>query len=139
MTAAYRVLITGSRDWDDKQAVWSALAEAVRTVPPDREIAIVHGACPTGADEIAHQWALGYGATPEPHRATWVVNGRRDRGAGPRRNRHMVSLGADICLAFIGPCTGAHCQLPRPHPSHGASGCADLAEATGIPVRRWTP
>jgi hypothetical protein len=50
----------------------------------------------------------------------------------------MVSLGADRCLAFIGPCTSPRCRKAGPHPSHGASGCADLAEAAGIPVRRWT-
>ncbi|MFB6934553.1 hypothetical protein [Streptomyces chartreusis] len=59
-------------------------------------------------------------------------------GAGPRRNAHMVSLGADACLAFIGPCTSPRCRRPGPHPSHGASGCADLAEQAGIPTRRWT-
>jgi hypothetical protein len=50
----------------------------------------------------------------------------------------MVNLGADIALAFIGPCIKPRCPRPQPHGSHGASGCADLAEATGIPTRRFT-
>lgn len=38
MTAAYRILITGSRTWTDEQAVWEALAEAAYDVPADREV-----------------------------------------------------------------------------------------------------
>jgi hypothetical protein len=49
----------------------------------------------------------------------------------------MVSLGADLCLAFIGDCTSPRCDIEGEHPSHGATGCASLAEAAGIPVRRF--
>jgi hypothetical protein len=59
--------------------------------------------------------------------------------AGPRRNAHMIRLGADLCLAFIGPCTSGRCRRADRHPSHGASGTAQLARAAGITVRRWTP
>lgn len=119
----YRVLVTGSRDWSDQGAVWAALAEAVHAIPVDQELTIVHGACLTGADAIAHEWARGYGATIEAHPADWVANGR---AAGPIRNKHMVSLGADICLAFIR------------NGSRGASHTATLAEQAGVPVRRFT-
>lgn len=131
----YRVLITGSRDWTSGTTIWQALADTVHPIPIDQEITFVHGACPTGADQIADEWGRGFGATIERHSA-------KDFGpwpaAGPRRNAHMVSLGADICLAFIGPCTSPRCRRADPHPSHGASGCADLAEQAGIPTRRWT-
>jgi hypothetical protein len=50
----------------------------------------------------------------------------------------MVRLGADACLAFIGRCTRPKCRYRLPHPSHGASGCAQLAEQADIPTRRWT-
>lgn len=123
MTAAYRILITGSRTWTDEQAVWKALAEAVRDVPADREVTIVHGACPNGADQIAHEWACGFGATIEAHPADWVRHGKR---AGFARNAEMVNLGADICLAFIRD------------GSRGASHTADLAEKAGMSVRRYT-
>ena len=130
----YRVLVTGSRDWTDGPTIWRALADTLRPIPINRETVIVHGACPTGADYQADEWGRGFGATIEQHRA-------EDHGpwpaAGPRRNAHMVSLGADVCLAFIGPCTSPRCRRPDPHPSHGASGCADLAEQAGIPTRRW--
>jgi hypothetical protein len=135
MTKPYRVLVTGSRDWADDTAIGEALSEAIRPVWHDRDVVIVHGACPSGADQMAHEWAEVFGVTVEGHRAQdfgpWPA-------CGPIRNQHMVSLGADVCLAFIGPCTSTRCRRPRPHPSHGASGCADLAERAGIPVRRWT-
>ncbi|MER7815626.1 DUF2493 domain-containing protein [Streptomyces sp. NPDC096153] len=132
----YRILVTGSRDWPDRQAIWQALAEIVRELPLGCEIVIVHGDCLTGADRQADDWALSFGARVERHRAEtfgpWPA-------CGPRRNAHMVGLGADICLAFIGPCTSPRCRRPRPHDSHGTSGCAALAEQAGIPVRRYTP
>jgi hypothetical protein len=133
-TRPYRILVTGSRDWTRMDLVHAALATACyQNIPAT----IVHGACPTGADAQAGWWAREHqviGLAEERHRAQdfgpWPA-------AGPRRNAHMVSLGADICLAFIGPCTKASCKRPHPHGSHGASGCATLAETAGIPVLRW--
>lgn len=137
----YRILVTGSRDWQDQQAVCNALADVVRALPADREITVIHGACPNGADRIADAWARwhqnrGQAFDIEEHPARafgpWPA-------CGPRRNAHMVKLGADACFAFIGPCTSPRCRRIDPHGSHGASGCADLAEAAGIPTRRCTP
>jgi hypothetical protein len=123
MNTAYRVLITGSRDWNDELTIESALAMAVYQKVP---ATIVHGACPTGADAIASQWTRAHrviGLTEEMHPAHWRWHGR---AAGPRRNAEMVNLGADICLAFIR------------NGSRGASHTAGLAEQAGIPTRRWT-
>lgn len=122
-TAPYRVLVTGSRDWGDADIIHAALATALyQNVPA----VIVHGACPTGADALASRWVRlrrGIGLSEELHPAQWKWHGR---AAGPRRNAHMVSLGADICLAFIR------------NGSRGASHTANLAEQAGIPTRRWT-
>jgi hypothetical protein len=123
MTDPYRVLVTGSRDWDDVETIWHALADALRDIPIDRETVIVHGACPRGADWHADRWATKYGATIERHPANWGLEGKR---AGFIRNARMVNLGADLCLAFIR------------NGSRGASHTARLAEGAGIPVRRWT-
>lgn len=141
MTAKpYRILITGSRDWRDDRAVRRALLLAVGAVGLDRDVVIVHGACPTGVDHVADTWARRWAVDVEAHPAQghptedfgpWP-------GAGPRRNAHMVGLGADECLAFIGPCTRPNCRRPQSHGSHGATDCADRAERAGIPVRRWT-
>lgn len=137
MTAPYRVLVTGSRDWDDEKLLRRELSLVWNEHGP---VVVVHGACPRGADAMAARWValwektgLG-GVTEEPHPA-------EDHGpwpqCGPIRNRHMVSLGASLCLAFISPCTKRGCRRPRPHGSHGATGCADMAQAAGITVRRW--
>lgn len=96
---AFRILVTGSRDWPDTAFVYQALAHAVREVPADRKVTVVHGACPTGADAMAHRC---------------------------------------VCLAFISACSRRDCRYPDPHGSHGATHCAGLAHAAGIPVRRWT-
>lgn len=132
-----RILVTGSRDWSDWQTLTYAMFEAVDDYG---EVVVVHGACPTGADAMA-DWVgenlLGFlevvGARVERHPADWS----RGRKAGPERNAHMVSLGADVCLAFIGDCTSPRCHISGKHPSHGASGCADLAEKAGIETRRF--
>lgn len=126
-----RILVTGSRDWADEEAIQSALEEFY---DPFGSVTVVHGACPTGADEMADYAAQVIpGFKAERHPADWS----KGRGAGPERNRLMVDLGADLCLAFISNCTSPRCSTHTPHPSHGASGCANLAEAAGIPTRRY--
>ncbi|MEU4256300.1 SLOG family protein [Streptomyces fradiae] len=140
----YRVLVTGSRDWTDTLAVAAALEQSVIDAGPC-PILVVHGACPTGADRHADTHARQLrngGVSIDIERHPAKGHPTQDFGpwpcAGPRRNAHMVSLGADVCLAFIGPCTSPRCPRTDPHDSHGASGCVRLAEAAGIPVRRWT-
>jgi hypothetical protein len=124
MTAdTYRVLVTGSREWDDAQELRLALIHA--TALRLDSVIIVHGACPTGADALAAEWAQDYGVTPEPHPADWDAYGK---AAGPRRNAEMVALGADLCLAFFKRGAG----------NRGTSDCASQALAAGIPVRRVT-
>lgn len=114
-----RLLVTGSRDWEDEITLMSAIADVA--IPPDAWT-LVSGACPTGADAIAEAFADGLGMTVERHPANWPVHGKR---AGFVRNAEMVNLGADICVAFI------------KHGSRGASMTADLAEKAGIEVRRF--
>lgn len=95
----YRILVTGSRNWTDK----STIHEALMKHSAGRECVIVHGACPTGADRIASDWARpfsaheGSGITEEPYPADWL----KGRAEGPMRNQRMVDLGADVCLAFL--------------------------------------
>lgn len=125
MSAPYRILVTGSRDWPHLRTVYGALDIAATEAMANGHdrIVVVHGACRTGADVHAHMWATKCGATQEPHPADWKTNGK---AAGPLRNARMVGAGADLCLAFI---KGG---------SRGASHTAGLAEAAGITTRRWT-
>jgi hypothetical protein len=83
---------------------------------------------------MAERIATGWGLAVERHPADWDKYGK---AAGPRRNAEMVALGADVCLAFIGPCTKRDCRQPGPHGSHGTTNCADLAKDAGIKVRRF--
>ncbi|WP_460071114.1 SLOG family protein [Streptomyces sp. YKOK-I1] len=125
----YRILVTGSRDWRDADAVFGALHEARIGPGAAHGLVVVHGACPTGADALARGWARLHdelGVIEEAHPARWRVNGVLDRAAGFRRNAEMVALGADVCLAFI------------KDGSRGASHTAGLAEQASIPTRRWT-
>lgn len=114
-----RILITGSRDWTDRTTIYRAL----RSAPFDiADNILVSGACPTGADRIAEEFASLLGWTIERHPAEWQHYGKR---AGFLRNKAMVDAGADICLAFI------------KGESRGASMTARLAEEAGIETRRY--
>jgi hypothetical protein len=120
----YRILVTGSRDWpDDDELLPYELGLAIGDGSREgRRVVIVHGACPTGADALADRLARDHGFDVEPHPADWERHGKT---AGPIRNREMTEAGADVCLAFVKDC------------SPGATGCADMAERAGIPVRRF--
>lgn len=114
-----RVLVTGSRDFEDRRVIYEALdALAQRT-----RLTVVHGDCPKGADRWARQWLVGnysyQDVDHEPHPADWKQHGKR---AGFIRNSEMVRLGADLCLAFIR------------NESNGATHCATEAEKAGIPT-----
>lgn len=120
----YRVLVTGSRDWDDVGTIFDAL-RVIPLLTYYRPV-IVHGGCRTGADAIADRIGRQLGYRVEVHRADWRPMGVYNPQAGLARNRKMVDLGADICLAFI------------KNGSRGAANCAGLAEAAGIETRRYT-
>ncbi|TWP51463.1 DUF2493 domain-containing protein [Lentzea tibetensis] len=112
-----RVLVTGSRDWSDVHRLRRMLA-VVRACYPTA--VLVHGGC-RGADRIAaHIWR-GWGLPTEEHQPDWKQHGK---AAGPRRNRHMVQLGADVCVAFLHP------------ESRGSVQTAVLAEQAGIQTFR---
>lgn len=148
----YRILITGSRDWADEELIRHQLTRAWLTVKGP--FVVVHGECPTGADWLAADWVANMreaemgdvreeahpadwdhcvDACPQGHRKTKRRHDAVHPGvcsdycpsAGPRRNRELVKLGADLCLAFI------------KDGSRGASHTAGLAEAAGIPTRRF--
>lgn len=114
-----RLLITGSRDWDDMVAVVRELRQIAEQLPADT--VLVSGACPTGADAMCEQVWQGMSRPIERHPAQWQLYGKQ---AGYIRNAEMVGEGADHCLAFIR------------NGSRGASMTAELAERAGIPVTR---
>jgi hypothetical protein len=132
-----RILITGSRGWTDEGAINGALWLAWHDLGGSKGVVtLVSGACPDGADALCEKvWAEYAPKQPiERHPADWS----QGRSAGFKRNAEMVDLGADLCLAFIADCTSPRCDKPGPHPSHGATHTADLAEKAGIKTRRYT-
>ena len=132
-----RVLITGSRTWDDSVTIMTALVQyQVSSGLPATELTLVSGHCPKGADTLAEIAAETCGWNIERHPAQWDMHSEdcpewhiQDptycRRAGFVRNKRMVDLGADICFAFI------------KDGSKGATATAALADEAGIPVRRY--
>lgn len=88
---------------------------------PGDDVRLVHGAC-RGVDAIAVVHARRWGWAVEAHPAE--NHPHRDFGswpaAGPRRNAHMVSLGADIVVGIPGP------------GSRGTIQCVGLAIKVGL-------
>lgn len=110
-----RVLVTGSRDWPDPQAVHKVLTELAPEL-------VIHGGCPTGADAQAEEWCVQTGTAQDVHPADWGTHGRR---AGYLRNQQMVNEKPDLVVAFIRD------------GSRGASMTVDLAKQAGLPVKIW--
>lgn len=121
-----RLLVTGSRDWDDKHAMEMALFNAYSRFAggvTGGQVTLIHGDA-RGADKMAgHIWLKHKAGPLEIVRADWHRYGKR---AGYMRNAEMVKRGADLCVAFI------------KNSSRGATMCADLAEEAGIEVIRIT-
>ncbi len=116
-----RILVTGSRDWSDRDTIAEVLLDACNKFKAyhQSEITLVSGGCPTGADAIAEELWKSWGGEVERHPADWDQYGKR---AGFIRNSEMVKLGADICVAFI-----------KNH-SKGATMTVDLAHKAGLQI-----
>jgi Bifunctional DNA primase/polymerase, N-terminal/YspA, cpYpsA-related SLOG family len=113
-----RVTVTGSRTWNDWQAIATGLGEEWG----EGDAVLVSGACPRGADAMAEKIWASWGGRIERHPADW----RTGRGAGFARNTAMARSGVDVCLAFIRD------------GSSGATHAAGEAQTAGVPVRWHT-
>lgn len=117
-----RVIVTGGRDYDDREAVRRAFEEHLggwAGAGAEAAVTVVDGACPYGgADELANQTAKEMGFRTERVPADWFLHDWEGEtkvrcyhrpypddycpAAGPRRNQTMIDRGADIVLAFPG-------------------------------------
>lgn len=111
------VLVAGSRDWISEQIIRDMLTALNPT-------AVIHGACPTGADWYAHVWCEDHpDVIEDPHPAKWHDDdGKYSKRAGFLRNAEMVALKPDLVLAF------------RRNNSRGTNITIKLAQDAGIPV-----
>ncbi|MFI2909427.1 DUF2493 domain-containing protein [Streptomyces sp. PDY-4] len=119
-----RLLVTGSRSWSDVALLEGVIGEVLwlgRYRP--RDVLLIHGACPQGADAMADRFAREIGMSVRRHPADWDAYRKR---AGFIRNAEMVSAGADLCFAFI--------KAGSP----GASMTAALAKKAGILTQVFT-
>ena len=118
-TDGYRVIVTGSRRWHDRDAIANRLFD----LPPNTTIVVGYNPekdTPKGADRIAYQEAQKLGLHVEPHPADWD---RYGKAGGVIRNEDMACSGAQLCLAFK--------KFGR---SSGTSDMIERAEKYGIPV-----
>lgn len=111
-----KLLACGGRDFADREGLERALDAAHSKRPIT---ILIHGGA-RGADLLAGQWALSRGILVAEVCALWKQHGK---GAGPIRNRGMLTLSPDAVIAFP-----------------GGSGTADMvgiATEAGLPV--WRP
>jgi hypothetical protein len=89
-----KILITGDREWNNVEV----MADVLSSLENPKEIILIHGDC-RGADKMAALIGDELGMTIKPYPADWV---RYRKGAGPIRNRQMVTENPDIseALAF---------------------------------------
>lgn len=52
-----KIIVTGGREYDEKLVVFEALMNTI-AVAGTRDITIVHGGCPGGADSLAHWFCV---------------------------------------------------------------------------------
>lgn len=107
-----RVLVTGGRDFVDRDAVVAAL----RALPADA--VLVHGSA-RGADALAaHWWGIVQGRSVEAYPAEWDRHGK---AAGVIRNQQMLDTGIDLLVAFPG--------------GRGTADMVRRARTAGVPVQ----
>lgn len=136
-----RVLVTGSRDLTDRQAVYKALNQLYWRLEPGTLLVVTHGANRRGADRYASEWADRHeNVLNDRHPADWHGPCRPEckpghrrpsksgrpfcPAAGDFRNQEMVDLKPRVVLAFFQP--GAL--------NKGTKDCADRAYWAGLDV-----
>jgi hypothetical protein len=88
----------------------------------ETELVLISGACPTGADKMAEEWAEAHGWTIIQYAADWATFGKR---AGFLRNKEMVDSRPNETVAFIR------------NESKGATMTEKLSRQAAIPTRVW--
>ena len=87
-----KVMVTGSRDWEDARTIDAVLNGLFPTL-------VIHGAA-RGADSIADAWARRHGVPVLAIPADWARHGK---AAGAIRNGALLDEQPDLVLAFLLP------------------------------------
>lgn len=104
-----KVLVTGSRDWNDREAI----TRGIRLMQPTL---VIHGDA-QGADWIADAVAASDGIARAKFPANWNGEGK---AAGPKRNRMMFDITKpDVVLAFPLPQSVGTLDMMAYARSHG--------------------
>lgn len=115
-----RVLVCGSRTFDDRGAVYTVLDGL--DLETSGHVLVIHGAA-NGADTLAAQWATQTERAQVPYPASWEQFGKR---AGYVRNAQMLAEGKpDVVWAFV--------DKPL-NESKGTAMMVDLAAKAGVPT-----
>jgi hypothetical protein len=146
VSSTYRILVTGSREFDAAPLLAYRLGLAVGYgLTRGMQVTVMHGACDTGADKLADGLARAHeGITVDPRPAGWKApcrpeckpghrKTRRDGSdycpaAGNYRNQEMVDTHPDVVLAFY----------KRGAANIGTSDCVRRAKASAILVQPFT-
>lgn len=95
-TGEFRVLITGSRDWDDYGLIYRRLAELGGADYSTQRLVVIHGDAP-GADTLADRAARDLGYHVRKYPADWDLG----KTAGIDRNGYMLRQEhPEVVLAF---------------------------------------
>jgi aspartate aminotransferase-like enzyme len=113
-----KVLVCGSRDWDQPMVIQHYLRQLPRVLGT-QDITVIHGAA-RGADEMAGRIADAMGYAVEEFPADWRGKGKR---AGILRNLAMLDQQPDLVLAF------------QRDGSTGTQHTIDEARRRGVPVK----
>ena len=116
----YRILVIGSKDWEDLDTVRHAIFETWKNAGSPKNTVLVSGGA-EGAEIYASICGDAFGFTVERHKA----NQKLERSAGAQRNQRMVGLGANVCLVFarVG--------------SKGTANCINLVKKARIPIENY--
>jgi hypothetical protein len=113
-----RIIVCGGRDYQDAQAVSTALDSAYIEFG---NLHIIQGGA-SGADLLAKQWAVNRNQRVTTVPADWTMHGR---SAGPIRNQIMLDrFMPDLVIAFPG--------------GRGTFDMVTRAQKAGVPVREYS-
>ena len=114
----FRVIVAGSRDFDDKRLMHERLTHFLGKRIANMNVTIISGGA-RGADKLGERWGAKFAQDVHRIAAPWDTF---DKQAGYMRNEVMAQV-ADACVVFWDG------------ESKGTAGMIAQAKAAGIPVR----